>query len=284
MKIISLLFFISFFCYSLCIVDVIPKKFTREEVKAFKLARERNELDQRGLSIPPGSFERIFIIQFENQPFYAVNMNEHFNMLSKKGVLLTNYYGSTHPSQPNYWNQVAGSNFGIYDNENHDLPYTNLADLLTAKNISWKAYQEDYPGNCYTGKRYQQYVRKHNPFISFDSVRKTRLCENIVNAKQLDIDLEKGTLPQYSYYTPNNDNNGHDTGLTFAGNYLRDFFIPRLSKFPEGTLIIVTWDEDNYLSQNHIHTIALGSMVKPGTEDNTAYNHHSLLKTVEDNS
>lgn len=100
MKIISLLFFISFFCYSLCIVDVIPKKFTREEVKAFKLARERNELDQRGLSIPPGSFERIFIIQFENQPFYAVNMNEHFNMLSKKGVLLTNYYGSTHPSQP----------------------------------------------------------------------------------------------------------------------------------------------------------------------------------------
>lgn len=24
-------------------------------------------------------------------------------------------------------------------------------------------------------------------------------------------------------------------------------------------------------------------MVKPGTEDNTAYNHHSLLKTVEDN-
>lgn len=183
----------------------------------------------------------------------------------------------------------------------HDLPYSNLADLLTAKNISWfvaielnllyitfntlyrKAYQEDYPGNCYTGRQINQYVRKHNPFISFDSVRKTRLCENIVNAKQLDIDLEKGTLPQYSYYTPNNDNNGHDTGLNFAGNYLREFFVPRLSKFPPGTLIIVTWDEDNYLSQNHIHTIALGSMVKPGTEDNTAYNHHSLLKTVEDN-
>lgn len=100
MKVICFLFLLSLFCSSLCIVDVIPKKFTREEVKAFKLAREKNEKDQIGLSIPAGSFDRIFIIQFENQPFYAVNMNEHFNTLAKKGVLLTNYYGSTHPSQP----------------------------------------------------------------------------------------------------------------------------------------------------------------------------------------
>lgn len=50
-----------------------------------------------------------------------------------------------------------------------------------------------------------------------------------------------------------------------------------------GTLIIVTWDEDDYTESNKIDTYMLGSMIPPGTKDGHFYNHYSLLRTVEDN-
>lgn len=159
-----------------------------------------------------------------------------------------------------------------------------IANTSCKLTFNRKAYQEDYPGNCFTGDISGKYVRKHNPFISFDDVRKnSQICEKIVNAKELELDLLRGTLPQFSYYTPNNNNNGHDTGLKFAGTYLNEFFLPKLAKFPKNTLIIITWDEDDYLAMNHIHTVAIGNMVERNSIDDTAYNHHSLLKTVEDN-
>ena len=161
---------------------------------------------------------------------------------------------------------------------------TNLVDLMEAKSVSWKAYMEDLPYECYAGGSKGHYYRKHNPFVSFDNIRNNATrCAKIVNAKQLDQDLAAGTLPQYSYYTPNINNDGHDTGLAFAGKFLDSFFSQRLAKFPPGTLIFITWDEDDYLTNNQISSIAIGDMIKPGTEDNTQYNHFSLLRTIEDN-
>lgn len=155
---------------------------------------------------------------------------------------------------------------------------------MEPRGVSWKAYEEDLPYNCYAGGMKGAYYRKHNPFISFDNVRNNpQRCAKIVDASQLDIDLATGQLPQYSYYTPNINNDGHDTGLAYAGNFLDSFLGPRLNKFPKRTLIVVTWDEDDYLFGNHISTIILGSLVTPNTTDNTQYNHFSLLRTVEDN-
>jgi hypothetical protein len=41
-------------------------------------------------------------------------------------------------------------------------------------------------------------------------------CAKVVNAADplagLDADLAAGTLPQYSFYTPDINNDGHDTG------------------------------------------------------------------------
>jgi hypothetical protein len=54
-------------------------------------------------------------------------------------------------------------------------------------------------------------VRKHNPFISWKSVRESpEKCAKIVNSAQLDVDLAAGQLPQYSFYTPTMDNDGHE--------------------------------------------------------------------------
>lgn len=129
-------------------------------------------------------------------------------------------------------------------------------------------------------------MRKHNPFISFENVRHNpQRCANIVNAKQLQADVQNNALPHYSYFTPGMDDDGHDTNVTFAGEFLIRFLPPLLNdpRFFERTLVVVTWDEDDYTEDNHISTLLVGPNVKAGQEFDAPYNHYSLLRTVEDN-
>lgn len=51
-------------------------------------------------------------------------------------------------------------------------------------------------------------------------------CANIVQAPELLQDLKTGNVPQYSFYTPNMNNNGHDTGLAYTASWLHDTFLP----------------------------------------------------------
>lgn len=221
---------------------------------------------------------------FENHSYDEVKADPNFNYYFSKGTNLMEYYALVHPSQPNYWCQVAGDHFGIKSDSNFNLNYTNLVDLFEKGNVTWKAYEEDFPGNCDASNHVGKYYRKHNPFISFDNVRNNpKRCAHIVNAEELDKDLAAGTLPQYSYFTPNIDDDAHDTSIAFAGKWLHSFIYPRLPKFPPRTMFVVTWDEDDYTEENHIFTAIWGDMLKPNTQDHTRYDHYSLLRTVEDN-
>jgi len=231
-------------------------------------------------------FDRIFIIMFENQAYEDVINDSNFLKFANAGLSFQNYYAITHPSQPNYIAQVAGSTLVVNSDGVYNLQGLSVVDLLEQRGVTWTAYIESYPGNCFTGATTSDglYARKHNPFISFVNIqRNASRCANIVNANRLDSDLASGNLAQYMYYTPNMQNDGHNTGISFAGNYLNTLFSPRLSKFPARTLLLITWDEDNHQHGNHIYTVALGSTITAGTKSNTRLTHYSLLRTVEDN-
>jgi acid phosphatase len=47
------------------------------------------------------------------------------------------------------------------------------------------------------------------------------------------------------------------------------------------TLIILTWDEDDHSADNHIVTMFIGQMVRPGLYG-TRINHYSVLRTISD--
>jgi hypothetical protein len=242
------------------------------------------------LTLVPGKyFDRIFIMVFENQGWNDVNKNPDFMNLANKGLLLSQYTACTHPSQGNYICLVAGDNLGITDDDKHDLPQNHIGDLLDVKNINWRAYQEDYPNKCFTDDR-RPYMRKHNPFISFTNVNTNESrCANIVDESQLDIDLQSpSTMPQFMFYTPNMNNDGHDTSLEYLTEYLTKFLNERLDKFPENTLIVITFDEADPPGEpdydpNHIVTFLLGSMITQGTEDRDIYTHASITRLVEEN-
>ncbi|ORY06578.1 hypothetical protein K493DRAFT_203225 [Basidiobolus meristosporus CBS 931.73] len=234
-------------------------------------------------------FNRIMIVMLENTDFDVTARNQYFADLAKRGLLLTNFYGVTHPSKGNYIAQIYGSFEDLDDDSPRTFPGNNLVDLLEAKNISWKSYQEDYPGHCFAGNT-DLYFEKHNPFIAMENVRnQTERCAKIVNASQLDKDIRVGTLPNLIYFTPNILNDAHDTDISFAANWLRKFIEPKISNvnFMQGMLVVITFDERGSFDSmndpdNKVFTILLGSGIKQGL-DSTRYDHYSLLRTVEDN-
>jgi hypothetical protein len=234
------------------------------------------------------NFEHVFIIVLENADYKRAIAQPYMAGLANQGAFLDNFYAETHPSYPNYLALVAGSTFGINSDGQTDLAKTSLVDLMEAKGISWKSYAEQYPTSpaCFKGVSRGGYVRKHEPFLSFTNVQNdpTR-CAKIVPATQLQKDLDAKSLPQYSLYVPDLNNDGHDTGVGFAAKWLQGFLTPLMKTpaFSQKNLVVITFDEGDEGGSNQIYTLLLGDTVKAGLRDNTKYNHYSLLRTVEDN-
>jgi acid phosphatase len=88
------------------------------------------------------------------------------------------------------------------------------------------------------------------------------------------------------FYSPNLDDDGHDTNLGTASTWLKNFLE---NWFPldarSGTLIVLTFDESEAPEKksNHIYTVLLGDMVKKGEKVSEPYDHLDVLRTIEDN-
>ena len=231
-------------------------------------------------------FKKVVWLVFENESYKPVIQQADFAALAKQGVLLTQMMAETHPSQGNYIAMIAGSTLGVKNDKNVDLSETHIGDLLEKKGMQWRVYAEDFPGNCFTGATSGRYARKHVPFISFKNVSQNpKRCAQIENSNRFFDDLKNGSLPEFSMYIPNLDNDGHDTGLDFAGKWLTSKFGALFSK-PEAlkdTLFIVTFDEAATLSfKNQIYTVLIGSNVQPGIQNSQSLDHPALLKMIED--
>lgn len=217
--------------------------------------------------------------------------------LAEQGITLTNYYATTHPSEPNYCAAASGDNFGM-DNDNFNQMPANIstiADLFDVKKIAWGEYQEDMPYPGYQGYRWpnsgpNEYVRKHNPLILFDSVTNnpTRLRQ-IKNFTSFNDDLKNQKLPQHIFITPNMTNDAHDTNITFAGDWVNRFLFPLLDNgyFNNNTLVMVTFDEiESYPSPNRVYGVLVGGAVPDhlkGTQDDTFYTHYSVIASLSAN-
>ncbi len=230
------------------------------------------------------AFTKVMMVVLENTNYAAAIAQPFLSDLTKKGALLENISAETHPSQGNYIAMLAGDTYGINDDKNIDLDIKHIGDMLDAKGLTWKAYVEDYPGNCFLGATSAKFARKHVAFLSFKNVTTNPdRCKNIVNASQMDLDIKSNSLPNYSIYIPNLTNDGHNTNVTFADKYMSKKFGPLLQNqnFMDQMLFIVTFDESESKGSNQIYTVLLGNDVIAGSQSKKAYTHYSILKTIE---
>jgi len=244
-------------------------------------------------------FDRFVSIWLENTNFADAVADPNIAKLIKQGIFLDNYFAITHPSEPNYIAVVGGDYFGMDNDKLNEIPanVSTVVDLLETKGISWAEYQEGMPSSGFTGFNFtdpngaNDYVRKHNPLIIYNSVANIpERAANIKNFTLFEEDLKNNALPQWMFFTPNMTNDGHDTNITFAGSFVNRFLAPLLENpnfNTDRTLILLTIDEtgvDNI--QNRVVNILLGNAVPKhliGTTDGNFYNHYSELSTVEAN-
>lgn len=229
-------------------------------------------------------FKKVIIVVFENESVYQADKAPYFSKLTELGAAFTDMNGVERPSQPNYIAMVAGSTYGIKSNKNIDLKVRNITNLLEEAGLDWRAYAEDFPGNCFLKAQSGDYVRKHVPFLSFTNITShPQKCSKIRDFKNLHADWKAGILPAYTFITPNLKNDGHDTNVEYASDWFYHNFNDLITneEAMRDTLLVVTFDEGNWYS-NHIYTVLIGPSVKPNSFTADKHNHYSILKMIED--
>ncbi len=205
-------------------------------------------------------YQHIVEIMMENTSYGTIIGNANapqINALASQYGLATNYFGVTHPSEPNYLANIGGSYFGVQDDNqfyctpalastdpncggttvNHTVSAPNLADQLTAAGMTWKGYFQSLPptpapgtlvssgpnaNGPYTFKYPSSanalYASKHNPFLNFTGTQGA--VANMVPDTQLATDLANNTLPNFSLVVPDQCHDMHGTGTCSDTNSL----------------------------------------------------------------
>lgn len=210
--------------------------------------------------------DHVVIVVMENHSFDQIidaARAPYLYKLANKGALFTNSFAVAHPSQPNYFALFSGSTQGIKDNDNYDFDLQNLAHSLEQAGKTFIGYVE-------TGS-----PRKHNPWESFANAAATGR-----NLTDFPGDFTK--LPTVSFVIPNLDNDMHD-GSVETGN---EWLVAHIGAYAEwatshNSLLIVTFDEDDYGAENRIPTIIYGARVRPGRYAGRI-SHYNVLRTLLD--
>jgi phosphatidylinositol-3-phosphatase len=255
-------------------------------VRRVSVAAATLALVAAGLSVTPAAqaattvprFDHIVLVMFENKASSQITASSagYFTSLAAQGASFSQSYAITHPSQPNYIALFSGSTQGV---TNDDCPKTfagnNLGAQLIAAGRSFTGYSESMPSNGYTGCSSGTYRRKHNSWVDFSTVP---AASNLTYAS---FPSNFAALPTVAFVTPNMCNDMHDCSVGTGNTWLRT----NLDGYAQwakanNSLLIVTFDEDNSLSLNHIYTTFVGAHVKPGTYA-TKITHYTVLRTIE---
>jgi phospholipase C len=155
------------------------------------------------------------------------------------------------------------------------------------------------------------YADRHNPFIYFPDIvgDDARCKQHDVPYSQLAGDLARNRLPQFAFVTPDTCHDGHDDtcsdgqpgGLVAADLWLSQQ-VPALLDYlrHHNGLLLITFDENESPVDGElpgcctggpggtagfggrIGLLALGTGIPGGRVVPTAYDHMSLLRTIED--
>lgn len=251
----------------------------------FLLISITDAFPQTGLPVP----DHTVILILENHAYQEIIGSAEapfINALASnpKSALYINSYGIQHPSQPNYLHLFSGCNQGVTDNNTPvDIPFTtdNLGRQLLDAGKTFITYSEDLPSVGFNGSSSGSYVRKHNPVANWMGTGTNQVPETMNQPFTAFPSEDFNLLPDVCYVVPNQNNNMHDGTITTADNWIND----HLSTYVEwaknnNSLFILTFDEDNYVSDNHIVTIFTGHIVTGG-EYSEYIDHYSVLRTIE---
>jgi phospholipase C len=193
--------------------------------------------------------------------------------------------------------------------ESHGKTWTDYQESLSLCNGDLLA------GSCGN----QLYERKHNPFVSFADIQSSPArMSHVVDLSQLSADLASGRVADYNFIAPNQCHDMHgrfnpgvgdpcdygseptiiSTGDAFLGNLVNEIMSSKA--WTGNSVIFITWDESEYTASptdfgfgdtsgcctadpggGHVVTIVISHSDHASRVSDTAYNHYSILSTIQ---
>ena len=264
------------------------------------------------------NFQHVFIIMMENTGYTSLIGNPNapwINFAAQTYGLATNYFGVTHPSQPNYIAATSGSTNGVADDNDTTINVTNIVDQIEASGRTWKAYMQSLSlcnGNLLASSCGNQlYERKHDPFVSYKDVQNNPArMANIVDFSQFSTDLANNKVPDYSWISPDQCtdmhgrggpstdpcNFGNVQGLIATGDAFLSSTVNEImnsSAWNGNSIIFITWDESGFPfvdtsgccdanpGGGHVVMLTISHSDHSARTSSVAYNHYSMLSTIE---
>ncbi len=200
----------------------------------------------------------------------------YLNSLARTGASFTAMYAVRHPSQPNYVALFSGSTHGLSDDScPHTYTGASLGSQLLAAHHSFAGYSEGLPRTGSTTCSAGAYARKHAPWADFSHVPAS------ANRPLTAFPRSYAMLPALSFVIPNLDHDMHDGSVSSGDSWLRAHLGGYVSwARTHNSLLVVTWDEDDYSEANRVLTIVAGAHVR-AVRYTTHTDHYGLLRTLQ---
>ena len=224
-----------------------------------------------------GQLDHVFLIYLENKGVDDIVGSPnapYINSLINTEDYDSNYYALGHPSDPNYFRIMGGSDFGIdYNPAGNVIDAPSLMQEMDQAGISWAGYGQGMPAPG-TIESSGDYAVDQLPFAQFSYVydnTPTYLQEHLLPQSYLANALQDpSTFPEFAWVQPDEDSNmegpidtpsgiaqflisqftNHQYNVAAGDQYLQQT-ISTIENSPTWTdpaqkdAIIVTFDEDN---------------------------------------
>jgi hypothetical protein len=253
-----------------------------------------------GTLASPPAYAHVVWLWLENHSYGTIigsPQAPYLNSLATECGLATNYHNITHKSLANYVGATSGLGYSAlarFTGDCSPLPgCVTSAPSIFGQGETWKVYQESMPSNC-AAENSGEYVVHHNPPPYFTALAGCGTSD--VPYTRLARDLSGGTLPAFSFITPNLLDDMH-TGTIAEGDKWLAAHLPAILDSREytsgSTAVFITWDEGhhgtvgercatNHTDEScHVATIVISPSTKPGTRPAGLFNHYALLRTAE---
>jgi len=267
-------------------------------------------------------YDHIFVIVDENHGFNDVIGNPaapNLNALASQYGIATNYFGVSHPSEPNYVALLGGSPFTV----NSDDPYytqrvhaPSLISELDHAHVSWKAYLQGMPHAGYQGICYPAncngepdkdplYVSKHNGISNYTTSLNAADWSRQVPIGDLAGDLRTGHVPAFNWVIPDECHDQHgdppycidsgdpgdpqDQRLVAFGDAYMGHLVAQITsaKFwaKGNNAIDIVYDEgdDDAHGGGRVSDVVVTSHGPRHLKSGNFFTHYSLLRTIQNN-
>ena len=161
-----------------------------------------------------GQLDHVFLIYMENKGVDDIVGSPnapYINSLINTEDYADNYYALGHPSDPNYFRIMGGSDFGIdYNPASNAIDAPSLMQEMDQADISWAGYAQSmpYPGDIVSSG---DYASDQLPFAEFNYVYDNTpayLQEHLLPLTQLSTNLEDpNTFPEFTWIAADEDHN-----------------------------------------------------------------------------